>query len=216
MKKIPILLIALMVISVGFLSGCIDVPEELVQLQITSFNVSPNSINIGESANLSWVTIGGSTAEIDNSIGNVSLTGSRIIQPTQTTTYTFTLRNSTKEITATTQIIVNVEEEEDTEEEVPSLSFTKDDTTVSEKLTVVSADPTNLDWGDLTLLINGQDSNGITDGVFGQTGTVSAGDIIVFEPDPGYTVATPTTDYTIAIRYEPTNTLIYEGNFVGN
>ncbi len=103
-----------------------------------------------------------------------------------------------------------------TQDAAPSLSFTKDDTTVSEKLTVVSADPTNLDWGDLTLLINGQDSNGITDGVFGQTGTVSAGDIIVFEPDPGYTVATPTTDYTVAIRHEPTNTLIYEGNFVGN
>ena len=48
------------------------------------------------------------------------------------------------------------------------------------------------------------------------SGSVEAGNIIYLEPDPGYTVPTPTTDYTVSIRHDPTNTLIYDTTFVGN
>ena len=111
MKKVLILLIAVMVISVGFLSGCADLPDEITdEMIIVSFNVDPSMIEVGESANLSWVVTGtDTTLTIDNGIGNVGLTGSRIIMPTETTTYALTATNSTSTKTATTQIIVRDE-----------------------------------------------------------------------------------------------------------
>lgn len=54
---------------------------------------------------------------IDNGIGNVSLTGNRIIMPNETTTYTLTATNSTTSITATTQIIITESTEPDREED---------------------------------------------------------------------------------------------------
>jgi len=111
MKKMTIALIALIVIGVGFLSGCADVeiPEDLIQFQISSFKVEPSIITSGETANLSWVIIGGSSANIDNGIGAVSLSGSRIIMPTHTTTYTITALNATTSLQATVHIIVTNE-----------------------------------------------------------------------------------------------------------
>ena len=98
----------------------------------------------------------------------------------------------------------------------PTLTLTKEDTTTSEKLTVVSADPSNLEWGDLTLLIDGVDSYAAGTGIFGKSGTVAAGDIIYLEPGDNIDGDAPTVAYTVSIRHEPTNTLIYEEDFVGN
>ena len=118
MKKVSILLIAMMMIGIGFLSGCVDMPDEIVdipdeildEMVIVSFNVEPSIIYVGDSANLSWVVTGTDTAPtINNGIGDVSLTGSRIITPAETTTYTLTATNSTSTKTATTQIIVRAE-----------------------------------------------------------------------------------------------------------
>jgi len=99
-----------------------------------------------------------------------------------------------------------------TTEPAPTLTFIKEDTTQVETLTVVSADPSNLDWGDLVILINGVDQSDTL------AGTVDAGDIIYFEGTNRNvgTSAPPTTDYTVAIRHTPTNTLIYEATFIGN
>jgi len=115
MKKITILLIALMVISVGFLSGCEEIPNEIFEkMSVITFTVEPSIIEEGETANLSWVVTGSdTTVTIDNEIGNVSLTGNRIISPKETITYTLTASNSTSTKTATTHIIV--EEPDDNE-----------------------------------------------------------------------------------------------------
>ncbi|MCK5459012.1 MAG: hypothetical protein KAI20_03915 [Thermoplasmatales archaeon] len=118
MKKVSILLIAMMMIGIGFLSGCVDMPDEIVdipdeildEMVIVSFNVEPSIIDVGDSANLSWVITGtDTTPTINNGIGDVNLTGSRIITPAETTTYTLTATNSTSTKTATTQIIVRNE-----------------------------------------------------------------------------------------------------------
>ena len=105
-KQLAIVGITLVLIIVGF-SGCINVPEELTQMSIISFDVEPGIINEGESANLSWVVISASSVNIDNGIGSVALTGHRIIQPTQTTTYIITASNATTTRTATVTISVN-------------------------------------------------------------------------------------------------------------
>jgi len=103
--------ITLVLITVGF-SGCINVPKELTQFSIVSFDVEPGIINQGESANLSWVVISASSVNIDNGIGSVALTGHRIIQPTQTTTYILTASNATTTKSETVTITVNNESNE--------------------------------------------------------------------------------------------------------
>jgi hypothetical protein len=107
-KQVVIIGLMLVLIIVGF-SGCINVPKELTQMSIISFDVEPGIINQGESANLSWAVISASSVNIDNGVGNVALTGHRIIQPTQTTTYTLTASNATTTRSATVTITVNNE-----------------------------------------------------------------------------------------------------------
>jgi len=97
--------IVVLLLVVG-LSGCTNVDnQDTTQLSIALFNVEPSMINKGETANLSWNVTGATTVSIDNDIGNVSLSGTRIIAPIQNTTYVLTALNSTSSKTATTQII---------------------------------------------------------------------------------------------------------------
>jgi len=118
--NIKFLTIGIMIVflTVTF-SGCNDLNlGEVTQFSITSFNVDPSIITEGETANLSWVVMSAQSASIDQDIGNVSNVGNRIIQPTESTTYTLTAVNGSKTLTATTQIIVNpaTEEEDDLDE----------------------------------------------------------------------------------------------------
>lgn len=108
MKNQVIFLVICLLTLLAIFSGCfkIDIPDESVQFSITSFKVEPGIINQGDTANLSWTIIGATSVSIDNGIGNVSLSGERIIKPSKTTTYTLTATNTTKTITATVQIIV--------------------------------------------------------------------------------------------------------------
>ena len=94
---------------ISFCSGCINIPDELTQFSIMSFDVEPSIINQGEYANLSWVVLSAASVDIDNGIGAVALTGHRMIQPNQTTTYTLTAKNATITKTATATITVHSE-----------------------------------------------------------------------------------------------------------
>jgi len=119
MKKMIILLSILILVSLIF-SGCTDVnvPEITDELSkkstIVTFIVSPSIIETGSTANLSWVVTGSDTrVNIDNGIGDVNLTGYRIISPTQTTTYKLSAKNSTSIKNATTQITVTINTNEE-------------------------------------------------------------------------------------------------------
>jgi hypothetical protein len=74
---------------------------------IISFNASPGSISPGGSSTLSWNVSGAATVSIGPAIGNVSLTGNRVVFPTATTTYTLTATNVVGTVTATAQITVS-------------------------------------------------------------------------------------------------------------
>jgi len=109
--------IVLLFLVVGF-SGCTD-EDILEKMTIVSFVVNPSIIELGGTANLSWVVTGSdTTVSIDNDIGYVSLTGERIISPTETTTYTLTATNKTSTKSATTQIMVTIDTREVTGETV--------------------------------------------------------------------------------------------------
>jgi hypothetical protein len=56
-----------------------------------SFNVSPSSIEKGESSSLSWDSLRAESAHIDSGIGAVAVDGSIPVSPQHTTTYTLTV-----------------------------------------------------------------------------------------------------------------------------
>ncbi len=194
-KKYIAVGLALLFLFVTF-SGCTDMNvDEITQFSITKFEVKPTVIDEGETANLSWLVLSAQTVSIDNGIGTVSNTGTRVIQPSETTTYTLTASNKTKSLTATTQIIVNEKSDNDgsgdEQEETPSLQLVKND--IDDTLTVASADPGDLLWSDFE--ITGDcDSSGLgTNVIAGDTMTDCSG--------------------TITIRHIPTNTLIGTWDF---
>ncbi len=90
MKKTIIVLGMCLLSTLSFFTGCVDIPNDLTRFSIVSFDVEPSIITEGEYANLSWSVISASSVNIDNGIGNVALTGHRLIQPTHNTTYTLT------------------------------------------------------------------------------------------------------------------------------
>ena len=105
-KQVIVFGIIILFISVG-LSGCNEQTNEISNpMIINNFQVTPNIIQVGGTANLTWDVVGAIVVNIDNGIGTVSLNGTRIIQPEQTTTYTLTASNATHIINATTKIIV--------------------------------------------------------------------------------------------------------------
>ena len=74
---------------------------------IGSFSASPGNIASGRSSTLSWSISGAATAAIDQGVGNVALTGTRVVSPGATTTYTLTASNAAGSVTATTQVVVS-------------------------------------------------------------------------------------------------------------
>ncbi|MCX6664069.1 MAG: peptidylprolyl isomerase [Euryarchaeota archaeon] len=113
-KQLVIIGIIALLVCVG-LSGCNEqktgninenANENIISPTITSFTVTPNTINKGETAELRWVVMDATSAFIDNGIGGVALSGNRIISPTETTVYILTASNSGIQTAATTQIIV--------------------------------------------------------------------------------------------------------------
>ncbi len=103
MKKQIAFIVAIVVFSTIIISGC----EEQKSPAISSFIITPNEIEVGQSSELRWVVSDASNVTIDHGIGIVPLTGNRTITPKETTTFTITAKTSTKTITATAQIIVN-------------------------------------------------------------------------------------------------------------
>jgi PKD repeat protein len=101
------LLIAVLVVSVGFLSGCTDqsgldldeaekLTEEFTKLSIVKFESNPEEIDYGESATLSWVVMGSyTTVTIEPDIGEVDLVGDIEITPERSIEYTLTAINAT-------------------------------------------------------------------------------------------------------------------------
>ena len=108
MKKLLMIVIMIVILLTVGLSGCNEETKETPNpMIINNFHVTPTLIEIGGKVNITWDVTGATTVSIDNNIGTVSSKGTRIIQPTQNTTYTLTATNITNTITATREIIIN-------------------------------------------------------------------------------------------------------------
>ncbi|MGA7677765.1 MAG: hypothetical protein WCA51_05265, partial [Dehalococcoidia bacterium] len=107
-KLIPLFLLVLVV---AFAAGCdlagITITPSTQPPAISSFGASPPTIAAGESSTLSWSIAGATMVSIDQGIGNVALSGSRVVMPSATTIYTLTATNAAGvSTTATAQVIV--------------------------------------------------------------------------------------------------------------
>ena len=77
-----------------------------VQPPEVSFSADPPTIILGESSTLTWTTTNTDSVIIDQGIGQVALSGSMNVSPSETTTYTITAQGSGGTVTASTQVVV--------------------------------------------------------------------------------------------------------------
>src|SRR4030043_2316488 len=107
MKKIIPLLLLRGVLTAGCDLTGLTVTTTSESPVISSFGADPPAIAAGESSTLSWNVLGATKVSIDHGIGNVALSGSRAVMPSETTVYTLTATNASgTSITATAQVIV--------------------------------------------------------------------------------------------------------------
>ncbi len=88
------------------LATVIVVPKGVSQPVVNAFNASPGSISPGGSSTLSWNVSGCTSVTINPAIGNVALSGTRVVSPVKTTIYTLTASNEVAVSTATAQVVV--------------------------------------------------------------------------------------------------------------
>jgi hypothetical protein len=73
---------------------------------IEYFDTKPAAVNPGEAATLSWSVVGASAIEIDHGIWSVVPKGTMKVSPSETTTYTLTAINGTRNRTKSVKVMV--------------------------------------------------------------------------------------------------------------
>ncbi len=71
-----------------------------------SFTASPTSIVRGNSATLTWATTNATGVSINQTIGSVAVDGTRVVSPTNTTTYTLTATKDARTVTCPVTVTV--------------------------------------------------------------------------------------------------------------
>ena len=74
---------------------------------ISFFTASPGSITLGASSTLSWGVSGATTVSINQGVGGVTPSGTRVVSPAATTTYTLTATNAAGSVTQPVQVVVS-------------------------------------------------------------------------------------------------------------
>jgi hypothetical protein len=73
---------------------------------VTSFIASPLTIDEGDNSTLTWEVTGAISVVITPEVGSVGLSGSSLVSPSETTTYTLTATNTAGSSTATVKVTV--------------------------------------------------------------------------------------------------------------
>jgi hypothetical protein len=71
------------------------------------FASNPSAINAGGPSNLQWNVTGATSVSIDQGIGAVSASGTKVVSPATSTTYTLTATNSAGTITRSAVVTLN-------------------------------------------------------------------------------------------------------------
>lgn len=75
--------------------------------KIVEFWAKPSNISSGEQSNLIWNVQNATSVTIEPGIGAVNASGTRLVSPASTTTYTLTATNAAGSTTATAQVVVS-------------------------------------------------------------------------------------------------------------
>jgi len=73
---------------------------------VASFDANPGAIATGESSVLDWNVSDAAAVTIEPGIGNVALTGTRVVSPSETTVYILTATNEAGSVTATAEVTI--------------------------------------------------------------------------------------------------------------
>jgi len=85
------------------------VPLGMVKPDIVSFKATPELIYAGQSTTLTWKVTEATQITISPDIGDVPLSGSRLISPPNNTIYTLTASNKAGTISDSVRVTVNQE-----------------------------------------------------------------------------------------------------------
>jgi len=88
------------------LTTVIVVPVGVGKPVVNSFNSNPGKVVPGGSSTLSWNVSGDATVSISPDVGNVGLSGTRVVLPGKTTTYNLTATNAVGTAKATAEVVV--------------------------------------------------------------------------------------------------------------
>ena len=96
----------ILILFLLFLSACGGVTPGTNPPTINSFAADSYHIISGESVTLSWNVTGADSVTINQGIGTVDSTGTKVLNPSATTTYTLTATNTAGSVTSTVTINV--------------------------------------------------------------------------------------------------------------
>jgi len=82
------------------------IPDAATKTSIRVFTATPPDIKDGDWSRLTWDVAGSGSVRSDPGIGDVSMSGSRAVQPRKDTIYTIYVRNDEGIITANTKVLV--------------------------------------------------------------------------------------------------------------
>ena len=154
-KKIGLLSIVL-VVSIGFLSGCNEqTTDEGKAPVIKSFAATPASIQEGDISVLNWSVDSATSISIDNGIGNVAIGGSYTVTPMKTTKYIITATNEFGNSNASITVYVSSSPTDDNEpgdtEKIPDIAFMYTDLGIGGKLTISSISSETVPWSNIRI-----------------------------------------------------------------
>jgi len=89
------------------ISGCGDHSQATPATPSVIFSSNPSAINPGDPSNLTWNVTGATSVSIDQGIGVVLPSGTKVVSPATSTTYTLTATNSAGTITRSAVVTLN-------------------------------------------------------------------------------------------------------------
>lgn len=101
-------------------SATVIISTKATRPVIDYFTASTSTIYFGQSVELNWKVSGGGTVSIDNGVGQVSATGSKVLFPVTNTVYTLTATNPSGSVTSAITVIV----QQQSTNSNPVISFT--------------------------------------------------------------------------------------------
>jgi hypothetical protein len=86
----------------------LDKINPVIPAPTCAINANPATINAGSQSTLTWSSTNATSFSINQGVGSVNVSGTRIVRPTQTTLYTATAKGVGGSVTCSTRVQVNV------------------------------------------------------------------------------------------------------------